>query len=95
MHVLRARNGEKSREMGLRPFFLNKHRNLLKDGSIMQEIAKMEEYWYGTDEPRKYSLKSNQFYNVLATLESGYWEFFRCGLLYLLFREGKGLSKRT
>ncbi|WP_269431181.1 DUF262 domain-containing protein [Helicobacter heilmannii] len=93
MHVLRARHGEKSREMGLRPFFLNKHRNLLKDGSIMQEIATMEEYWYGTDEPRKYSLKSNQFYNILSTLESGYWQFLDGAYYAYCLEKGKDYLK--
>ncbi|WP_267891347.1 DUF262 domain-containing protein [Helicobacter bizzozeronii] len=93
MHVLRARKGEKSREIGLRPFFLNKHRNLLKDGSIMQEIAKMREYWYGKGKPRNYSLKSDQLYDVLCALESGYWQFLDGAYYVYCLENGKDYFK--
>ncbi|WP_233705232.1 hypothetical protein [Helicobacter bizzozeronii] len=75
MHALRARDGEKGREIALRPFFLKKHCNLLKDGSIMQEITKIQEYLYDDKVKSKLSLCSNQFYDVLCTLYSKYWQF--------------------
>ncbi|GLH59638.1 hypothetical protein NHP214377_09060 [Helicobacter ailurogastricus] len=93
MHVLRARKGDKSREIGLRPFFLNKHRNLLKDGSIMQEIAKMQEYWYGDEVYSKISQRAHQFYNILSTLESGYWQFLDGAYYAYCLEKGKDYFK--
>ncbi|WP_120948464.1 DUF262 domain-containing protein [Helicobacter mehlei] len=93
MHNLRARHGDKSREIGLRPFFLNKHRNLLKDGSIMQEIAKMREYWYGNGGTRNYSLKSHHLYDVLCALENGYWQFLDGAYYVYCLENGKDYLK--
>ncbi|WP_163564178.1 DUF262 domain-containing protein [Helicobacter suis] len=75
MHVLRARDKNKSREIGLRPFFLEKKRDLLKDGSIMQDIEKMRKYLYGNKESHNYSLKSKQFIHVLEVLDNEYWRY--------------------
>ncbi|WP_104751287.1 DUF262 domain-containing protein [Helicobacter salomonis] len=75
MHVLRAQDNVKSREIGLRPFFLEKKRVLLKNGSIMQGIEKMREYLYGNGEPHNYSLKSRQFIHVLEELDNEYWRY--------------------
>ncbi|BDQ28879.1 hypothetical protein ASB7_07160 [Helicobacter ailurogastricus] len=93
MHVLRARNGEKSREIGLRPFFYSKHRNLLKDGSIMQEIATMREYWYSSKVHSKRSHRAHQFYDVLWTLESGYWQFLDGAYYAYCQQKGKDYFK--
>ncbi len=93
MHVLRARHGEKSREIGLHPFFYSKHRNLLKDGSIMQEIETMREYLYGNGKPRNFSLKSRQFYDILCTLENGYWQFLDGAYYAYCQQKGKDYFK--
>ncbi|WP_285651517.1 DUF262 domain-containing protein, partial [Helicobacter ailurogastricus] len=93
MHVLRARHGEKSREIGLYSFFYNKHRNLLKDGSIMQGLETMREYWYSDEVSSKVSHRAYQFYNVLYTLDSGYWEFLDGAYYAYCQQKGKDYFK--
>ncbi|BEG57400.1 DUF262 domain-containing protein [Helicobacter sp. NHP21005] len=93
MHVLRARHGEKSREIGLHPFFYSKHRNLLKDGSIMQELEKMREFLYSDEVYSKISQRADQFYEVLFTLENGYWEFLNGAYYAYCLEKGKDYLK--
>ena len=44
-HILRARNNDKSKEVGLRKFYADNNYQRLKDGSIIQEIMELAYFW--------------------------------------------------
>ncbi|WP_104638003.1 DUF262 domain-containing protein [Helicobacter bizzozeronii] len=95
MHVLRAKNGEKSSEIGLRPFFLNKHRKLLENGLIMQGIEIMRRYRYGDEESLsdKDSVEAKQFIHILEELDNEYWRYLD-GVYYVCLKDNKDYFKK-
>lgn len=45
-HVLRARNNDKSKEVGLRKFFAEEKYKRLKENNLMEEIIALANFWY-------------------------------------------------
>ncbi len=76
-HILRARDKNVSKEIGLRKFYtMSKYKDNLKDAKIMQEIKELAELWamlwYESDE--KLSLSALQMFDVLWTYPNDYWK---------------------
>lgn len=76
-HILRARDKNVSKEIGLRKFYtMSKYKDNLKDTKIMQEIKELAELWtmlwYESDE--KLSLLALQMFDVLWTYPNDYWK---------------------
>lgn len=76
-HILRARDKNASKEIGLRKFYtMSKYKDNVKDAKIMQEIKELAELWamlwYESDE--KLSLSALQMFDVLWTYPNDYWK---------------------
>ncbi|WP_233703837.1 hypothetical protein [Helicobacter felis] len=93
MHVVRAQKGDKNREIALRTFFLNKHKQMLQDGSIMRNIETLDRFWYEEEVYSKYSLKSLQFYDILYLTESEYWKCLDSAYYMYCLERGKDYFK--
>lgn len=72
MHKIRAEKGDKASVIGLRPFFLQKHKDILTEPKTMQDIVELGNYWSG-EYDNEYSLKSQQFFDVLYRFPNDYW----------------------
>ncbi len=90
MHVVRAQHKDKSREISLRSFFLDKHRGILKDGVVMQNITKIKQYWYAGS---RYTLRSKQFYSVLGLIDNEHWKYLDCAYYMYCLDRGKDYLK--
>lgn len=85
MHNIRAKEGEKTSVIGLRPFFLQKHKDILIDPKTMQDIVDLSDYWSGEYDD-KYSLKSQQFFDVLSVFPNDYWKYL-ISVCHLYYRD--------
>lgn len=82
-HVLRARNGDKSKEVGLRSFYAENKYNRLKDDALMKEIMALANFWLylnkgiESDEESKYiiSTETRKFLHCLACYPNEYWKY--------------------
>lgn len=84
MHNIRAKEGEKTSVIGLRPFFLQKHKGILTNLKTMQDIVDLSNYWSG-EYDNEYSLKSRQFFDVLDMFPNDYWKYLisACHLYFM------------
>lgn len=85
MHNIRAKEGEKTSVIGLRPFFLQKHKDILINPKTMQDIVDLSDYWSGEYDD-KYSLKSQQFFDVLSVFPNDYWKYL-ISVCHLYYRD--------
>ena len=75
MHTIRARNGDKdSSVIGLRPFFMQKYKELLANPKTMEDIKELSEYWSGSCDDN-YTDKALNFYEVLYSFPNDYWKY--------------------
>lgn len=99
-HILRARDKNASKEIGLRKFYtMSKYKDNVKDAKIMQEIKELAELWamlwYESDE--KLSLSALQMFDVLWTYPNDYWKalisayYFYCKENHINFFDDKTL----
>lgn len=76
-HILRARNKDTSKEIGLRKFYTtSKYKDTLQNTKIMQEIKELAKFWtllYYNDE-QKLSLSARQMFDVLWIYPNDYWK---------------------
>lgn len=76
-HILRARNKDTSKEIGLRKFYTtSKYKDALQNTKIMQEIKELAKFWtllYYNDE-QKLSLSARQMFDVLWIYPNDYWK---------------------
>ena len=87
MHNVRAKEGEKTSVIGLRPFFLQKHKDILINPKTMQDIIDLSNYWSGEYDD-DYSLKSRQFFDVLQVFPNDYWKYL-ISVCHLWCKENK------
>lgn len=76
-HILRARNKDTSKEIGLRKFYTtSKYKDNLKNAKIMQEIKELSELWITlwNEDDEKLSLPVLQMFDVLWTYPNDYWK---------------------
>ncbi|BEG57038.1 DUF262 domain-containing protein [Helicobacter sp. NHP21005] len=73
MHVVRAREQDKSKEKNLRDFFLKKHKKILEDKSVkvMEEIKRLKDFWATKPADKR----AQQFYDVLCFSPNEYWKY--------------------
>lgn len=76
MHIVRARENDKTNEIGLREFFANKHKDILTNDSdkVMTEINQLSDFWGGSYDD-KISQRSLQLYEVLDYFPNDYWRY--------------------
>lgn len=74
MHIVRARNSEKDNVIGLRRFFNEKYRDILKEDKTFEEIQELTRYWCG-EYYEHLSSRTKQFYEVLDCLPNDYWKY--------------------
>lgn len=73
-HILRARNKDTSKEIGLRKFYTtSKYKDALQDTKIMQEIKELAFFWLGEYDD-KLSLSAKQMFDVLEFYPNEYWK---------------------
>lgn len=91
MHIVRARENDKTNEIGLRQFFANRHKDILTNDSdkVMTEINLLSNFWCG-EYDEKLSQKSLQFYEVLHHFPNDYWQYLDSA--YYMYCSDRGLD---
>lgn len=73
-HVLRARDKDSSKEIGLRKFYTtSKYKDKLNDIKVMEEIKELASFWLG-DYDKNLSLPAKQMFDVLKFYPNEYWK---------------------
>lgn len=74
MHVLRARDKDSSKEIGLRKFYMiSKYKEKLKNPNLMEELNELASFWLGEYDD-KLSLSAKQMFDVLKFYPNEYWK---------------------
>lgn len=91
MHIVRAREQDKTSEIGLRQFFANKHKDILTNDSdkVMTEINQLSNFLCGGYD-EKFSQKSLQLYEVLDYFPNDYWQYLDSA--YYMYCSDRGLD---
>jgi hypothetical protein len=82
-HVLRARNADKSKEVGLRKFYAEEKYKRLKDEKLMQEIMSLARFWLcinkgvEPDEEVGYALstEAKKYIHCLSCYPNEFWKY--------------------
>lgn len=87
MHIVRAREGDRGNVIGLRMFFIDKHKQVLQNENSFEEIQELTRYWcdYYDD---YLTIQASQFYKVLELLPNEYWKYLDSA--YYFFGKDKG-----
>lgn len=83
-HVIRGRNGDKSKEIGLRKFYAGadgKYQKL-KDTDLIKELSLLADFWLAISEEESeiddrlfFSIKSKQYLHCLDHYPNEYWKY--------------------
>jgi uncharacterized protein with ParB-like and HNH nuclease domain len=81
-HIIRARNNDKSKEIGLRKFYSSDKYDKLKDVKLIDDLIDLAEFWFtvntggssinGTE---KLSLESKKYLQCLQFYPNEYWKY--------------------
>ena len=82
-HILRARNEDNSKEIGLRRFYTDKKKEYLKKDSLIEEIMSLANFWYcvnvgiepNDDEQYSFSKESRKFLHCLSCYPNEFWKY--------------------
>lgn len=83
-HVLRARNGDKSKEVGLRKFYAQESYKRLKDENLMPEITELANFWYYVNNRANpsseeisysFSTEARQYIHCLECYPNEFWRY--------------------
>jgi Protein of unknown function DUF262/Protein of unknown function (DUF1524) len=81
-HILRARNSDKSKEVGLRKFYAEEKYKRLKETSLMPEIIALANFWLyintdGSSEDDDYiiSITARKYLHCLTCYPNEYWKY--------------------
>ena len=82
-HILRARNNDKSKEVGLRKFYADDKYKRLKDENLMSEIMSLAEFWryvnvgIEPDEEVSYSISidARKYLHCLSCYPNEFWKY--------------------
>lgn len=82
-HILRARNNDKSKEVGLRKFYAEDKYKRLKDDNLMYEIMALSEFWryinseIEPDEEVTYSIsiEARKYIHCLSCYPNEFWKY--------------------
>ncbi len=82
-HILRARNNDKSKEVGLRKFYAEDKYKRLKDENLMSEIKALAEFWryvnvdVEPDDDVKYSISDDagKYLHCLRCYPNEFWKY--------------------
>jgi len=82
-HVLRARNNDKSKEIGLRSFYADKKYERLKNSNLIEEIDALANFWLyintdiEPDEDNTYtiSISNRKYLHCLFCYPNDYWKY--------------------
>lgn len=82
-HILRARNNDKSKEVGLRKFYAEDKYKRLKDENLMSEIMALSEFWrylnseIEPDEEVKYTIstEARKYIHCLSCYPNEFWKY--------------------
>lgn len=74
MHITRARNKDSSKEIGLRKFYVDKNKDILKNEQFLMELDELASFWLGEYDD-KISKKSMQMFEVLGEYPNEYWRY--------------------
>jgi len=83
MHVIRSREGNNKREVGLRRFYADKNYSYLKDDQLLNEIMSLANFWMyintreetDDDEGYKISLEAKKWLHCLSWYPNDYWKY--------------------
>ena len=87
MHIVRARVGDRGNVIGLRRFFIEKHKEILQDQKTFEEIQELTKYWCDYYD-NHLSNKANQFYEVLDLMPNDYWKYLDS--VYYFYGKNRG-----
>lgn len=86
-HVIRGRNKDKSKEIGLRKFYAKDQYHLLKDEKLLLEIIELAEFWktintehlssFFPSDDKRYTISASarQYIHCLESYPNEYWKY--------------------
>ncbi|MDW3192646.1 MAG: DUF262 domain-containing HNH endonuclease family protein [Cytophagales bacterium] len=82
-HVIRARNGDRSKEIGLRRFYAHDSYARLKAPELMEEVMSLADFWSAVntgedpdgDTPFTLSFNSRKYFHCLVNYPNEYWKY--------------------
>ncbi|TLD80876.1 DUF262 domain-containing protein [Helicobacter sp. MIT 05-5293] len=73
-HITRARKKDSSKEIGLRKFYTEKYREVLRQENLLKELDEIASFWLG-DFNDKISQQAMQMFEVLECYPNEYWKY--------------------
>ena len=81
-HILRARQGDKSKEIGLRKFYAASGYSKLSEASLLEEISALTSFWLYVNSDKKVDginyellLESKKFLHCLSLYPNDFWKY--------------------
>ncbi len=91
-HIIRARNGDKSKEIGLRKFYSQNNYNLLRSDTIVDDLIDLANFWYIINTRRTHyndrkilNFDSQKYLHCLQTYPNDFWKYIVS--VYYYFRK--------
>ncbi|OGC21645.1 hypothetical protein A2291_06010 [candidate division WOR-1 bacterium RIFOXYB2_FULL_42_35] len=82
-HIVRAKNKDKSKEIGLRNFYKTNNSKILKDPSLMGNLSELADFWFDinnggakTDDDKKtFDFETKKYLHCLKCYPNEYWKY--------------------
>lgn len=81
-HILRAKNKNKNKEIGLRKFYSENNYSLLREQDIVDDLFELAYFWFAVnnrqnkiDEREVLDLESQKYLHCLQTYPNEYWKY--------------------
>lgn len=91
-HIIRARKGDKSKEIGLRKFYSQDNYNLLRNDTIVDDLIDLANFWYIINTKETHyndkeilNFDSQKYLHCLQTYPNDFWKYIVS--VYYYFRK--------
>lgn len=81
-HVIRAKKGDKSKEIGLRKFYAQDQYEKLKDPNLMQSLKDLSDFWLYVNTNKlndglnyEFSIETKKLFHCLALYPNEFWKY--------------------
>jgi uncharacterized protein with ParB-like and HNH nuclease domain len=88
-HIIRAKNNDKSKEIGLRKFYASNNHSKLKEPELITDLIDLAEFWFSlnTGESKindieKISVESRKYLHCLQCYPNEYWKYITSVFFY-------------
>lgn len=81
-HIIRSKNSDKSKEIGLRKFYANDKYSKLKDNSLIKDLVDLAEFWFAINtgeskinDEEKISEEAKKYIHCLRCYPNEFWKY--------------------